>query len=413
MKDFNGIPFASLPDPTAPDFSNRLRNMFGIIDAWARDVSQGMSRITSGQVPNGSSQSVFGNAPVRPGSNAAAVQAVDQSGNIQEWRRFGGDLVGFIDQSGIWNVSVLKIVTVSTGALLAQVAATSGVYLGHGLTVFSGTGDLGLGSVVATIDNAGAASFTALTLSAGLINIDADGFVDSIQIKDSGTGNIGQISWSGIGALDNFQLPTTGSGGALLTAASTANVSSKTLLTSTVVRCNTANGVTFQDQSSTTKQMRFDLSGITAGQTRNQKFQDTAGSVVLVGNAASASGVLGTIALTAQTNSLAAQTMLTGNASSAGLYRLAFYLKTTTAGSGGDVVKATLAWNDGSAQSMDVPMMNATAIVNNLDLGTLNAFVQGSVVVKAAASQNITFTTTVTKAGSPQYSVDCRIEALG
>jgi hypothetical protein len=122
---------------------------------------------------------------------------------------------------------------------------------------------------------------------------------------------------------------------------------------------------------------------------------------------------LGTIALTAQTNSLAAQTMLTGNASSAGLYRLAFYLKTTTAGSGGDVVKATLSWNDGSAQSMDVPMMNATAIVNNLDLGTLNAFVQGSVVVKAAASQNITFTTTVVKAGSPQYSVDCRIEALG
>lgn len=413
MKDFNGIPFASLPDPSAPDFSNRLRNMFGIIDAWARDVSQGMSRITSGQVPNGSSQSVFGNAPVRPGSNAAAVQAVEQSGNIQEWRRFGGDLVGFIDQSGIWNVSVLKIVTVSTGALLAQVAATSGVYLGHGITVFSGTGDLGLGSVVAYIDNTGAASFTALTLSGGSITFDADGFVDQFTIKDSGSGNIATVNWAGINAGAVFSFPTGTSGGTFLLATNADDVSNKTLLTSTKIRCNTGTGTTFQDNSSTTKQMRFDLSGITAGTTRAQKFQDTAGSVVLVGNAASASGVLGTIALTAQTNSLAAQTMLTGNASSAGLYRLAFYMKTTTAGSGGDVVKATLAWNDGSAQSMDVPMMNATAIVNNLDLGTLNAFVQGSVVVKAAASQNITFTTTVTKAGSPQYLVDCRIEALG
>jgi len=413
MRDFNGIPYASIPHPTAPDFSSRLRNALGIIDVWARDVSQGMARITAGQVPNGSSNSVFGNAPVTPGSEVAAVQGVDQSGNIQEWRRFGGDLVGYVDVSGIFNVQVLKIVSVGNGTLLAQVAATSGVYLGHGLTVFSGTGDLGLGSVVATIDNTGFATLTGLSLVGGSITVDADGFVDAIPIKDSGTGNIGQISWTGIGVGDNFAMPVTGAGGVLLSAASTANVSSKTFLNSTKIRCETSNGTTFQDSSSTTKQMRYDLTGITAGQTRNQKWQDTAGSVVVVGNTAAASGVLGTIALTAQTNSLAAQTMLTGNASSAGLYRLAFYMKTTTAGSGGDVVKATLAWNDGSAQSMDVPMMNATAIVNNLDLGTLNAFVQGSVVVKAAASQNVTFTTTVTKAGSPQYSVDCRIEALG
>jgi len=413
MRDFNGIPYASIPHPTAPDFSSRLRNTLGTIDVWARDVSQAMARLAAGQVPNGSSDAVFGNAPVTPGSAVAAVQGVDQSGNIQEWRRFGGDLVGYVDVSGIFNVQVLKIVSVGNGTLLAQVAATSGVYLGHGITVFSGTGDLGLGSVVAFIDNTGAATFTAITLSGGAITTDADGFVNSFTIKDTGTGNIATVSWPGINSGASFTFPPASSGGELLTSTSTVNVSSKTLLTSTNVRCNTANGVTFQDNSSTTKQMRFDLSGITAGQTRAQKFQDTAGSVVLVGNTASASGVLGTIALTAQTNSLAAQTMLTGNASSAGLYRVAFYMKTTTAGSGGDVVKATLAWNDGSAQSMDVPMMNATAIVNNLDLGTLNAFVQGSVVVKAAASQNITFTTTVTKAGSPQYLVDCRIEALG
>jgi hypothetical protein len=207
-------------------------------------------------------------------------------------------------------------------------------------------------------------------------------------------------------------LPVTGT---ILTSLNTVNVAAKTLLNDTNIRCDTGSGVTFKDNTSTTKQMRFDLSGITAGTTRAQKFQDTAGSVVLVGNATSASGVLGTIALTAQTGSLGAQTMLTGNASSAGLYRLAFYMKTTTAGDPGDTVKATLSWNDGSAQSMDVPMLNATAIVNNLDAGTLNAFVQGSVVVKAAASQNITFTTTLTSpgAGTPAYLIDCRIEALG
>jgi len=284
---------------------------------------------------------------------------------------------------------------------------TGGTLFGQGLSIITYPG----GVTVAGIDATGAASFSNLSVASGQIVVDADGFVDSFTIKDSGTGFIGTLTWVGMGSGDVVTIPA--GTATLLSGSNTINVSNKTLLTSTVVRCNTAAGVTFQDNTGTTKQMRFDLSGITAGTTRAQKWQDTAGSVVTVGNTASASGVLGTIALTAQTNSIAVQTMLTGNASSAGLYRLSFYLKTTTAGSGGDVVKVTAAWNDGAAQTLDVPMLNATAIVNNLDLGTLNAFVQGSIVVKAAASQNVTFTTTVTKAGTPQYSVDARIESLG
>ena len=407
MKDFAGIPYASLPDPTAPDFSNRLRNILGTIDAWARDASQGMSRLKAGQVPTGSGTSVFGNSAItleNAGTNS--VQPASQSGNIQEWRDFSGTLRLAIDQFGIMRF------TGSTWTVLTALAnagvSPAGILFGQGLSIITYPG----GVVVAGIDTAGSATFSGLTTSSGFIVFDADGLVDTLPLKDSGTGFIGILSWAGIGSGETIALPV-GANSTLLSNNSTINVSNKTLLTSTVVRCNTGTGVTFQDQTGTTKQMRFDLSGITAATTRAQKWQDTAGSVVTVGNTASASGVLGTIALTAQTNSLAAQTLLTGNASSAGLYRLSFYLKTTTAGSGGDVVKVTAAWNDGAAQTLDVPMLNATAIVNNLDLSTLNAFVQGSIVVKAAASQNVTFTTTVTKAGSPVYSVDARIESLG
>jgi len=404
VKDFAGIPFASLPDPTAPDFSNRLRNILGTIDAWARDASQGMSRLKAGQVPTGSGTSVFGNSAItleNAGTNS--VQPASQSGNIQEWRDFSGTLRLAIDQFGIMRF------TGSTWTVLTALAnagvSPAGILFGQGLSIITYPG----GVVVASIDTAGVATFTGLSI--GNIAADTEGFLDSFPLKDTGTGFVGTLTWGGIGSGDNIVIP---SGSAtLLSNTNTIGISNKTLLTSTNIRCNTASGVTFQDNTGTTKQMRFDLSGITAATTRAQKWQDTAGSVVTVGNTASASGVLGTIALTAQTNSIAAQTMLTGNASSAGLYRLSFYLKTTTAGSGGDVVKVTAAWNDGAAQTLDVPMLNATAIVNNLDLGTLNAFVQGSIVVKAAASQNVTFTTTVTKAGSPQYSVDARIESLG
>jgi len=391
----------------APDFSNRLRNILGTIDAWARDASQGMSRLKAGQVPTGSGTSVFGNSAItleNAGTNS--VQPASQSGNIQEWRDFSGTLRLAIDQFGIMRF------TGSTWTVLTALAnagvSPAGILFGQGLSIITYPG----GVVVAGIDTAGGASFSTLQVSSGAIVFDTDGLVDTLYLKDSGTGFVGNLTWAGIGSGEAIALPV-GASATLLSNTSTINVSNKTLLTSTVVRCNTGTGVTFQDNTGTTKQMRFDLSGITAATTRAQKWQDTAGSVVTVGNTASASGVLGTIALTAQTNSLAAQTMLTGNASSAGLYRLSFYLKTTTAGSGGDVVKVTAAWNDGAAQTLDVPMLNATAIVNNLDLGTLNAFVQGSIVVKAAASQNVTFTTTVTKAGTPQYSVDARIESLG
>ena len=140
--------------------------------------------------------------------------------------------------------------------------------------------------------------------------------------------------------------------------------------------------------------------------------------MVTVGNTASASGVLGTIVLTGQTGSLAAQTLLTGNASSAGAYRVSLYLTTTTIGDVADNVTVTLAWNDGAAQTMVVGFLGTTSNIAPYvahDLRTANAFSEATVVVRVAASQNVTFTTTLTSpgAGTPAYSIDARIEALG
>ena len=174
-----------------------------------------------------------------------------------------------------------------------------------------------------------------------------------------------------------------------------------------------ASGATFQDNLTTTKQMRFDLTGISASSTRNLKFPDLSSSPVVVGNTTAASGTLGISDLTAQTGSVAAVTLLTGTTTTTGMYRVSCYLKCTTAGTAG-TVKATVSFNDGTAQTLDIPLLTTAGVAGTLSLTTLNGFAQGSVVVYAAASQNITYTTTVTGAtGSPQYTVRVRIERLG
>jgi hypothetical protein len=120
--------------------------------------------------------------------------------------------------------------------------------------------------------------------------------------------------------------------------------------------------------------------------------------------------------LTAQTGDITTQTLLTGAAGTAGMYRVSVYLKTTGgAPTAGDIVTTTISWNDGTAQTLVVPFENATVIFNGHDLFTANAFSQGSIVVNSVASQNITYITTVTKnvLSTVQYEIHARIEALG
>jgi len=171
------------------------------------------------------------------------------------------------------------------------------------------------------------------------------------------------------------------------------------------------------DDGDVSKILAFQCSGISASTTRTIKIQDTNGSAVVVGNTTAASGTLGSVSLTGQTGSLAAQTLLTGNTTSAGLYRVSLYLKCTTAGSGGAQVSVDLTWNDGSAHTDTIllTLLDGSGAIGQgfLPLVTLNKAAFGADVIKVTASQNVTFTSTVVTTGSPQYAIEARIEALG
>lgn len=254
-------------------------------------------------------------------------------------------------------------------------------------------------------------------LSAGVLTSTSSLFVNF----DSGTGFGGEIFVEGGAPTGAWQYNLPGNSGTIVVDASAVDYTLR-LGTGSILKCNTASvGANFADTNTVSKKLRVVLSGavganaLTVNSTaaRNYQTLDVAGTIPLVGNTTSASGVLGKSDLTAQTASIGATTMLTGTTVSAGVFRVSFYMKTTTAGTAGDVVKATVAWNDGAAQTMDVPMLTTGGVGTNLDLGTNNAFVQGSVVVNVAASQNISYTTTVTKAGTPQYEIHARIEQLG
>lgn len=106
--------------------------------------------------------------------------------------------------------------------------------------------------------------------------------------------------------------------------------------------------------------------------------------------------VLGSTALQAQASSIGSTHLITGAA--VGLYKVACYLETTTAGSAGTVSLAITYSDDNGAQSIN-PLTAAT-----LSLAT-TGFIQGSQVIYANGG-NVSFSTTVTSAlGSPKYNL--------
>lgn len=109
--------------------------------------------------------------------------------------------------------------------------------------------------------------------------------------------------------------------------------------------------------------------------------------------------------LTAQTASIGATNLMAS--APAGLYRISYYLHTTTAGSAGTVL-LTLAWNDGVAsQAFLTSALTLAAVV----AGT---FASGQIIVKSASAQAITYATTVAGVvGSPAYALGIRIERIG
>jgi hypothetical protein len=120
--------------------------------------------------------------------------------------------------------------------------------------------------------------------------------------------------------------------------------------------------------------------------------------------------------LTGQTGSISDTVLATAAAN--GMFRYNFYLKTTTAGAALDVVKATVKHNDGTNQTTDVtlwPCTTGTGAITpilNHDLATANFASFGHAIVYSLSGQDLKYSTTVTKTGSPQYTIIVRLEAL-
>lgn len=395
MNQYQGIPFSNLPDPKDPDFSFRLKNLLGILDRWSRDTSDAFGQIKSGKVPDGSGTLlVNADKPTEVQNNAGSsslVQGVGDTNNIQEWYNAAGSLRAYMGSEAKLVVPAIDIYDPNVGATYLSIDGYGGIY--------AASATIGLLNVTGNTDLQGQ-----VLLGNAAVVIDTNGVNTLLNIYDPGSGNSGILDFQSIGVGQTYTLPSVG--GILLTASSTAS-----LATSFKYLMSTSTGG-FVDSTATTKSIRFDITGLAAATTRNIKWADITGTPVMVGNTTSSSGVLGASSLTAQTGSVGSTTLLTGTTATAGMYRVSAYMKTTTAGTGG-TVKATVAWNDGSAQTMDVPLITTAGAATTVSLTTLNAFGQGSVVVYAAASQNITYTTTVSGAtGSPQYYIYVRIEKL-
>jgi hypothetical protein len=281
---------------------------------------------------------------------------------------------------------------ITDGSLLARLAANETI-------TGDWTFDDGAGTSATTIFSTGTGSFDSL----GLMILESGGFRAKLIAAST--------------MIDDIVISLPAVGGNLVSAIETLVMTNKTLGDNTKIRCGTgATRTLFAKDTSSTVGFKVDTTDLTAQ--RNIKLPaDVAASFVLVGNAASASGVLGKSDLTAQTGSIGSTVLLTGTAATVGVYRVSCYIKTTTAGTALDVVKMTVTSNDGAAQTTDMALWPAsqtapiTPILNH-DLATNNFASFGRAELYTAASQNIAFTTTVTKTGTPQYSIYVRIETL-
>lgn len=121
--------------------------------------------------------------------------------------------------------------------------------------------------------------------------------------------------------------------------------------------------------------------------------------------AATKSLTANSVTLTAQSTSIGATNLsVNGGVAPAGLYRLSYYLVTTTAGTSG-TVSATFGWTDIATAR--------TFGTGNITFGTLATPATGTVIIQADGIANITYLTTVTAAvGSPVYALNITLEKL-
>lgn len=274
----------------------------------------------------------------------------------------------------------------------------------------------------------------------GLLHVDGSGTGDKfglLQVSIDGLGSPWLVLFdNATGYTSYIELATQTADGRVfsLPALSTSNdvfvmadlaytLKAKSMFTDTVLQATSASvGAAFTDTTTSTKKLRFTLSGavgnnaITVADTAARTWaldSDFDSRLMTSGNNAVAAGGAGTAGLlgkhdsTGNTATIAATTL--GNTVPVGMYRLTVYLKVTTASAGGTLT-VSCNWNDGTAQSATLTAEHDVTGVTALSTTIVNTAYSLTKTLYSAASQNVTFTVTMT--GTPTYTCIARLEAL-
>lgn len=254
----------------------------------------------------------------------------------------------------------------------------------------------------------------------GLVTIQGDPSATNnlLRMKDAASGfgsTFILTAGAGLSAERTIEIPDFS--GVLIFAASTQTLSNKTLGTNanTLRASTSSSGVAFVDNTTTSKAFRFVLSGLTASTNntftltgtavRDWKWEDVPGSMVVVGNGADppATDAIGKVNQTGKTAAIAS-TNLT-NSTPAGLYRISYFLRCTTADAAAGTISVSFVYTDDVGSTTDTSATVALTATTNRT--------QDSLVVYLA-SGNITYSTTLTGSiGSSQYQLRARAEYLG
>ena len=109
--------------------------------------------------------------------------------------------------------------------------------------------------------------------------------------------------------------------------------------------------------------------------------------------------------MTAQGSSIGTTVLYTTGSNPAGLYRISYYLVTTTAGTAGDTATVTISWRDDKQSQSQAG--------SAVSLSTNGAFQAGNIVIQSASGTDIDYGVSVSAVvGSPKYSFYATAERL-
>jgi len=205
MRDYTGIPYASIPPIDAPDFKPRLRNMLGDIDYFLRDLSRGMGRIQNGEIPDGSGRSIpIGPSLVDyfflPGISGGQIAHGDTnaSGNLtlrSTNNTTGGSVI--IQGQPTQTADILQIQD-SDGVVLTSITSSGdiagGALTSDSLNLLSNAFNTSVARITLTnttdvIFDVPAGTVNPLTLSMGLVSGTLSGLALTVNLNDTGGNN--------------------------------------------------------------------------------------------------------------------------------------------------------------------------------------------------------------------------------